>query len=120
MNAEHGVVHNSREAQAVKDVRAVAPHIRVAVLFEALVVEAVHLRDLPRLVVTSEQGDAVVPSSLHRDNRAHRLDGIVTSVHVIAQEEIVRLRRPAANLEQLALPQATGIVSAAKSVCYRD
>ena len=55
MDAEHGVVHNSREAQAVKDVRAVAPHIRVAVLFEALVVEAVDLRDLPALVVAANQ-----------------------------------------------------------------
>jgi hypothetical protein len=35
------------------------PHVGVAVLSEALVIEAVHLCDLPRLVVAAQQEDAV-------------------------------------------------------------
>jgi hypothetical protein len=47
------------QIQVIKHCAARAPHARVAVLLHALVVEAVYLRDLSRLVVSSQERDAV-------------------------------------------------------------
>lgn len=55
----HLGVDQRGERQVVKQVREVLPHVGVAVLPQALVVEAVHLRDLPALVVPSEDCDAL-------------------------------------------------------------
>lgn len=57
-------VHQRRERQVVEQVGEVLPHVGVAVLPEALVVEAVHLRDLPALVVPSQDSDALAVANL--------------------------------------------------------
>lgn len=59
MHAEDLVVDDGRETQVVEDLRAVPPHIHGPVLLQALVVEAVHLRDLSGLVVSADQSDPV-------------------------------------------------------------
>ena len=59
MKAEDGLVNHGRERQVVKELGELAPHVGIAVLPEALVVEAVDLRDLARLVVASQNSDAV-------------------------------------------------------------
>ena len=79
-----GAENGRGERKAVKEVGEVLPHVRVAVLAQALVVEAVHLRDLPALVVTAEKRDAVGPSRLHRDDGADSLHGVVPSIDVVA------------------------------------
>ena len=55
----HLVVYQGGEGQVVEQVGEVLPHVGVAVLPQALVVEAVHLRDLTRLVVPSQDGDSL-------------------------------------------------------------
>jgi hypothetical protein len=55
-------------------VRAAVKSRHVALLFEALVVEAVDLRDLPRLVVAADEGDALRVAHLTR-RRTARGDG---------------------------------------------
>ena len=57
-------VHQRSEGQVVKQVCEVLPHVGVAVLPQALVVEAVHLCDLPRLVVPSQDGDSLRETNL--------------------------------------------------------
>lgn len=52
------------EREVVEQVREVLPHVGVAVFPEAFVVEAVHLRDLPALVVPSQYGDALAVADL--------------------------------------------------------
>ena len=64
--AAHLAVDDGGEAEEVEDLGAVAPHGVAAVLPETLLVEAVHLRDLPRLVVASDQRDAVRVTHLRR------------------------------------------------------
>lgn len=54
------------ERQVVEQVCEVLPHVGVAVLPQALVVEAVDLRDLPRLVVPSQDGDSLLETNLNR------------------------------------------------------
>lgn len=59
-------VHQRCEREVVKQVGEVLPHVGVAVLAEALIVEAVHLRDLPTLVVPSQDGDALAVADLQK------------------------------------------------------
>lgn len=53
----------SGEGEVIKDLRAVLPRVGVAVLLLAFVVEAVHLGDLPALVIAPQQRDLVRPPS---------------------------------------------------------
>ena len=55
----------------------------------ALTVEAVHLRDLPGLVVAAQQCDLVGPLGLERQQPGERLQAVVAAVHEIAQEHVV-------------------------------
>lgn len=58
MDAEYPAVDNRAEGEVVEDLAAPSPHVARAVLPLALVVEPVHLRDLARLVVATDEGDA--------------------------------------------------------------
>mmetsp|Transcript_31083 Transcript_31083/g.91139 ORF Transcript_31083/g.91139 Transcript_31083/m.91139 type:complete len:336 (-) Transcript_31083:76-1083(-) len=69
VHAEDLVLDQRRERQVVEDLCAVPPDVDRAVLAQALVIKAVHLRDLPRLVVASDQGDAVRIPHLRRKTR---------------------------------------------------
>ena len=68
MDAQDAIVHERGQRQVIEHVRAIPPHVYAAVLPKALVVEPVHLRDLPRLVVPS---DEVYPVGI-----AHLIDRI--------------------------------------------
>ena len=58
------IFDESGEGEVVEEVGEVSPYVCVAVLAEALVVEAVDLCDLARLVVAAEDGDALWVSDL--------------------------------------------------------
>ena len=55
VDAQNLVFDKSRQAQVVEDLRAVTPHVHRSVFAKALVVEAVHLSDLPTFVVAPDQ-----------------------------------------------------------------
>ena len=97
----HLVVDEGREGQEVEQVGEVLPDVGVAVLAQALVVEAVHLGDLARLVVAAQDRDAVAVPHLERDEERHRLDRVVAAVDVVAHEEVVGVGRVATDAEQL-------------------
>ena len=63
MHAEDSLVDHGGHGQKVKEVRELAPHHGRPVALHALAVEAVDLRDLPRLVVAAEERDARLASS---------------------------------------------------------
>ena len=66
------VLDERRHGEVVKEVREELPDVGVPVLALALVIEAVHLRDLPRLVVAPQDGDAVlVPHFQGHQQRRH-------------------------------------------------
>ena len=54
MKAENLVLDNSSNWKRVEQVSEVLPHIRVTILSEAFVIEAVDLSDLSGLVISSE------------------------------------------------------------------
>ena len=96
----HLVVDQCGEWEVVKEVGEVLPDVCVAVLPEALVVEAVDLGDLSGLVVAAEDGDAVAVSDLECDEQRDGLDRVVAAVYVVAHEEVVGVWRVAADAEE--------------------
>lgn len=99
--ATYLLLNERGEREVVKEVRKVFPNVRVAVLAQALVVETVNLRDLPRFVVAARDRYPLAVAHLEREEQRHGLHGVVTAVHVVSHKQIVRLRRFASNSEQL-------------------
>ena len=100
MEAEDLILDDGGKREVIEEVGQVLPHVRVAVLSEALVVEAVNLGDLPTLVVTSEDCDPVPIAHFEADEQSDGLHGVVASVHVVSHEQIVRVWGVASDLEQ--------------------
>ena len=95
VEAEDLVVDEGRQGEKVEEVGEAFPDAGVAVLPEALVVEAVHLRDLTRLVVAPEDRDALREPDLERHQQRHRLDRVVATIDVVACTDArSRERRP--------------------------
>ena len=87
----HLVLNESGKGKIVEQVREVPPDIRVAVLPQALVVEAIHLRDLPRFVVSAQDRHAVAIAQFESNEKRDSLNRVVSSVDIITHEEVVRV-----------------------------
>lgn len=84
MHAENTPIDDSSEGEVVEDLAAVAPDVRGAVLALALVEEAVHLRDLPRLVVPPDERDPVGVAHFVGEEKEEGLDGVEPAVDEVA------------------------------------
>lgn len=74
MEAEDLVFNQGGQGEVVEEVGENLPHVGVAVFAEAFVVEAVDLCDLARLVVASQDGNALGVADLEGDEERHGLD----------------------------------------------
>lgn len=83
MQTEDLVFNESSEREVVEEVGEVLPNVGVAVLAEALVVEAVNLSDLAGFVVATEDGNTLRIADLQADQKGHRLDGVISTVDII-------------------------------------
>ncbi len=92
MQAEDFVFHNRGEGEEVEEVSVLLPHVGAAVLPHALVIKTIHLRDLPGLVISAKNGYAIGPAKLKSHQQTNALHGIVTSVDVVAHEQVVGVR----------------------------
>mmetsp|Transcript_10129 Transcript_10129/g.20593 ORF Transcript_10129/g.20593 Transcript_10129/m.20593 type:complete len:302 (-) Transcript_10129:249-1154(-) len=101
VGAEELVVYDGGDGQKVEQIRDHLPHVRRAVLPQALVVEAVHLGDLARLVVAPDDRDALGVPHLEGEHDLNSLHRVVPSVHVVAEEEEVGAGRRARDLKEL-------------------
>lgn len=64
MEAKDLVLYNCSERQIVEQVGQVLPNVRIPVLAQTLVVKAVHLSNLPTLMIASQNSDAVFKANL--------------------------------------------------------
>ena len=62
VNAEDFAINNGAEDEEVKDLSTCLPDRGVAVFLDALFIETVDLSDLTRLVIATDDGDAVRPA----------------------------------------------------------
>lgn len=84
VQAEDLVVDEGGEREVVEEIGKVFPDVRVAVFAQALVVEAVDLRNLTRLVVSAKDCDALRIADLQGNEEGDRLYGEVAAIDVIA------------------------------------
>lgn len=59
MDSQNSSINEGCEGQIVEYIAAVAPHVSIAILADAFVVEAVYLSNLSALVVSADQGNPV-------------------------------------------------------------
>lgn len=83
VKAEDLVIDEGGQRKVVEQIGKVFPYIGIAILAQALVVEAVHLRNLTRLVVSSKDCDSSWVSNLESDKERHGLYRVVSSINVI-------------------------------------
>jgi hypothetical protein len=95
----HLVVDQRSKRKEIEQVGEVPPYVRIAVLPQTLVVETVHLRDLSRLVVASQDGYTVSVSQLHGHEQGDGFDGVVPTIDIVAHEEVIGVRRVASDPE---------------------
>ena len=99
MDAEDLLVDDGGKREAVEDVAKHAPQFDVVTPL-ALVVKPVDARDGVALVVASQQEEVLGVLHLVRQKQADHLQALLSAVHVIAQEQVIRLRREPAILKQ--------------------
>jgi hypothetical protein len=84
MKAEDLVIDEGGEREVVEEVCKVLPDVGVAVFAKTLVVESVNLGDLTRLVVSSENGDALGIADFEGNKEGDGLYGVVSAINVIS------------------------------------
>jgi len=100
MDAQELLVHNRRQRQATERLHAgLVDGLRVLVL--ALQLESEVVGQVATLMVAAQQPQRVGVVDLERPEVENAFDAEVAAVDVVAQEEIPRLGRVAADLEQL-------------------
>ena len=101
MQTEDLIVDQRRQGQIIEQVREKLPNVGIPILSQTLVVEPINLGDLPRLVVTPEDGHSISVTEFQGDEQGDGLDRVVASVDVVAHEEVVGVGGVASDAEEL-------------------
>eukprot|EP00418_Pyrodinium_bahamense_P010375 CAMPEP_0179122682 /NCGR_PEP_ID=MMETSP0796-20121207/57909_1 /TAXON_ID=73915 /ORGANISM="Pyrodinium bahamense, Strain pbaha01" /LENGTH=143 /DNA_ID=CAMNT_0020821307 /DNA_START=559 /DNA_END=990 /DNA_ORIENTATION=+ len=101
MLSEYLVLHKCCQGEVVKEVCEVLPCALAVVFSCTLVVKAVDLRDLPALVVPTKDRDPLWETHLEAEQQGDTFHREVATVHVIPQEEVVRVRWETPDAEEL-------------------
>lgn len=100
MRAEDGTLHDCSQRQIIEKVRQHFPDIRILVLPRTLIKEPIILGNGPRFMVSSQDGQSFFVSYLQAEKQADCFDGIISTVDIVSQEQIIRERDTAADFEQ--------------------
>lgn len=92
MHAQDLVINEGSDGHAVEDILEFFPDADGVAAF-ALIVEAVDAIDLTALVVASEQEEVLLELDFVGEEEDDCLERVLSAVNIVAQEEVVRLRR---------------------------
>lgn len=84
MHAKHPAVHYRAQSEVIKHFTAPPPHVGAPILSLAFIVESVHLGDLARFVVTTDERDAFRVADLESEEEEKGFDAVEPSVDEIA------------------------------------
>lgn len=101
MHAKDLIIDNCSDGEVIKDFGEGSPDIERAVFSDTLIIETVNLRDEPRLVISSEQGDSVLVSDLEREQHEESFDAVPSPIDIIPEEDVIGIGRISSNLEEL-------------------
>jgi hypothetical protein len=88
VEAEDLVVDKGGEGEVVEEIREILPYVRIAVFAETLIIEPIDLCNLAGFVVATEDGDALGVSDFEGYKESDGLDGIITSINIIALSDV--------------------------------
>ena len=83
MQTKDLVINQGREREVVKQIRKVLPDVRVAILAQTFIIEAVDLGDLAGFVVASEDCDAGRVADFKGNEESDSFDGVIATVDVV-------------------------------------
>jgi hypothetical protein len=98
VHAQDFLVYESAHGQTVEDVGEHFPELDRVAAF-ALVVEAIDAVDLGAFVIAPQQEEILRVLNLEAEQQRNRLDRLLASVDVVAQEQVVRFWREPSVLE---------------------
>ena len=101
MNTEQLVIHKSTQRKIVEDICTSFPHRSVSVLLQTLVVKAIYLCDLTTFMVSAKKIDTVRVSNLQSEEKKKRLHTVITSINIVAQKQIIRIRTVSTESKEL-------------------
>ena len=101
MDAENLTIYRGRQRQVIKQVRELLPDRETSVLFLALNLKAVDLRDLARFMITSQKEEPAGITKFEQYQVRNGFHGSGSSVHIISQEEVIRVGYFTSNSKQL-------------------
>jgi hypothetical protein len=84
MDAKNATIYDSTQREIIEDFATPAPHVATAVLALAFVVKPVYLRDLPRLMVSTDESYAVRISHFEREKEKECFDAVEASIHKVS------------------------------------
>jgi len=91
VKAEDLVIDEGSEGKIVEEVCKVLPDVGIAVFAKTLVVESVNLGDLTRLVVSSEDGDALGIADFEGNEEGDGLHRVVSAINIISYRSHISL-----------------------------
>src|SRR5947209_3571539 len=83
VQAKDLVVNQGGEGEVVEEIGKVFPHICIAVLAQALVIEAVDLGDLARFMIAAEDRYAGGIADFESNEESDSFNGVVTAIDII-------------------------------------
>lgn len=84
MHAKHPPIHNRPQREIIKHITAISPYIATSVFPLTLVVESIHLGDLPRLVIAADECYSIGISDFEEEKEEECFDGVEASVDKVA------------------------------------
>lgn len=92
VKAEDLIIDQSGQGKVIEEIGEIFPNVGIAVFSETLVIETVHLGDLTRFMISSEDSDSARVSDFQSYKKGHSLNRVITSINVITYIERLESR----------------------------